>query len=236
MLYSESTLMISCVYDQGWIWACDHTGNSARPLKSPQPFKRLQRVVSTNFYNCMHWSHALSTAVTLSHHDYTILAHRVMLTFWNSGGIVTTANGPTAGWTSYSGEPHLFTCSGALQSCHYELRRGHWFHPSPSCAIVKSSLQQAVSCVLNGDTLNGFGCEASHQLSRRLRSPSSRLCAVVFRAIVGQISAMQLVFRFNLNKSSAAVYNKAFVVEKLIVLQTMRNAGTVLSIPWCFFF
>lgn len=54
--------------------------------------------VSTNFYNCTHWSHALSTAVTLSHHDYTILAHRViMLTFWNSGGIVTTANGPTAG-------------------------------------------------------------------------------------------------------------------------------------------
>lgn len=115
---SESTVMILfCVHDQGWTWACEQNSNWARPPKSPQPLKRLQRVVQQIFYNCVHWSHALSTAVTLSHHDYTTLTHRVMFpecSFWNSAGIVTTANGSTAGRTSYSGNLHLLMCSGEL--------------------------------------------------------------------------------------------------------------------------
>lgn len=52
---------------------------------------------------------------------------------------------------------------------------------------------------------------------------------------LGQNSAMQLVFVFNLNKRAAVLYHGHFLLKFQTTLQMVRKAGTLLSIPHEFF-
>lgn len=164
MLYSESTLTISFMYDQGWIWACEQTSNWARPLKSPQPFKRLQRVFQRTFTTarighmpCPQRSpfHIMITEFSLTDNVY----------FLNSGGIGNYSKWSN-GWLNvvqrkatfvdvFRGtlELPLWTASRTLVPSFAKLRHRQ----------VKLATSRQL-CAKWGH-VKGFGCEASRQFT-----------------------------------------------------------------------
>lgn len=166
-------------------------------------------------------------AVAPSHHNSRSCSG---LTFgvclvWNVKRIVvTTVDGSTTGWTFYIREPLSVDVLWELQSL--PLWTVSVMLVPPICVLHhrKSCCEHVVSIVWKKKKKKG-----GHVAWAQLGSISSiepllmqhvitPFCAVVFKAIVGQISAMQLAFfkiHFNLNKSSAAVHKNAFVVKNL---------------------
>lgn len=186
-------LMSFCTYDQGW----KQNSSWAKPLWSPQS---LQQVFLTNFpHDCMHWSHASSAVVTLSHHSYAIIARGVtnvpVCWFWNFERFIgITASGFTASWTCCARAPATFVVT--IVNCVKNIGCVFFFL---SCIIV--NLATSILCQPvwkeNGRTCRG-GSAAKHLISRATVNTTRHrpFRATVLGTIVGQISVTQLVIFF----------------------------------------